>query len=445
MSIAKPSYHSRQALIAGLALVALTAASVPAADLTGKQTLGKSIFFDEKLSLKQNQSCAACHSPNTGFTGPSSSLNARGAVYEGSVAGRFGNRKPPSSAYATQSPLLRATNEGSELSPEWLIAGGSFWDGRATGYKLGSPAADQALGPFLNPLEQALPDEACVVYRVCTAAYPVRFTQVWGASVCAISWPDDIETSCATEGAKVSLRFGDRLRVKLAYGMVGFSIADYEASAEVNPFTSKYDYYLQGKAQLTETERKGLDLYQGRAKCALCHPVDPGPEKEPPLLTDFTYDNLGVPKNPDNPFYAAPREINLDGAAWVDRGLGGFLETTLLYRRFSQESLGKQKVPTLRNVDKRPSADFVKAFAHNGYFKTLKGIVNFYNTRDVKARCPDPMISEAAALAANCWPASEFPGNVNMDELGNLQLTQEEELAVVEFLKTLSDGYQPPQ
>jgi cytochrome c peroxidase len=83
----------------------------------------------------------------------------------------------------------------------------------------------------------------------------------------------------------------------------------------------------------------------------------------------------------------------------------------------------------------------VKAYTHNGYFKTLKGIVNFYNTRDVKPRCPNPFTTEAAALAANCWPAPEYPDNVNTDELGNLLLTEDEELAVVEFLKTLSDGY----
>jgi cytochrome c peroxidase len=43
------------------------------------------------------------------------------------------------------------------------------------------------------------------------------------------------------------------------------------------------------------------------------------------------------------------------------------------------------QVPTLRNVDKRPYPTFVKAYAHDGYFKSLKSIVHFYNTRDVAA------------------------------------------------------------
>ena len=116
-----------------------------------------------------------------------------GAVYEGSIPGRFGDRKPPSAAYATLSPILYQDKKG-------LWIGGNFWDGRATGAVLGNPAADQALGPFLNPAEQALPDSACVVYRVCAASYPVGFAEVWGDVTCDITWPADVETTCATEG-----------------------------------------------------------------------------------------------------------------------------------------------------------------------------------------------------------------------------------------------------
>lgn len=118
--------------------------------LTPKEQLGKSIFFDQNLSIQNNQSCAACHSPETGFTGPDALINAHGSVYEGSIPGRFGDRKPPSAAYATQSPVLHFVTEKKEA----LFVGGNFWDGRATGENLGNPAADQALGPFLNPAEQ---------------------------------------------------------------------------------------------------------------------------------------------------------------------------------------------------------------------------------------------------------------------------------------------------
>ena len=110
----------------------------------------KSIFEDENLSISYNQSCATCHGSNAGWTGPDSDTNAGGAVYMGSITGAFGDRKPPSAAYATQSPILSVDRKG-------VFTGGNFWDGRATGETLGSPAAEQAQGPFLNPAEQALP------------------------------------------------------------------------------------------------------------------------------------------------------------------------------------------------------------------------------------------------------------------------------------------------
>lgn len=288
------------------------AATGIATALTDQEQLGKNIFFDEKLSFNKNQPCAACHAPESGWTGPDPDINSHGAVYEGSIAVRFGNRKPPSSAYATQSPILHLSKQGGGM-----LIGGNFWDGRATGEKLGNPAADQAQGPFLNPLEQALPDSACVVYRVCTASYPVSFEAVWGTVACVIDWPADIETVCATEGATVGLSDADRAKSNTAYDNIALSIAAYEASPEVNAFTSKYDYYLAGMVNLTKQEKNGLALFNGKGKCARCH-VNKG---KMPLLTDYTYDNLGVPKNPENPFYTQPAEFNPLGAAWIDFGL----------------------------------------------------------------------------------------------------------------------------
>jgi cytochrome c peroxidase len=111
-------------------------------------------------------------------------------------------------------------------------------------------------------------------------------------------------------------------------------------------------------------------------------------------------------------------------------------------RRFSDANVGKQKVPTLRNVDRRPTGAFVKAYMHNGYFKTLSGLVHFYNTRDVKAVCSESL-TERDALARDCWPAPEVTANINKEELGNLGLSQAEENAIVVFMETLSDGYVP--
>lgn len=382
--------------------------------LTPIEQLGKSIFFDANLSLNQNQSCAACHAPEVGWTGPDAAINETGTVYEGSNPGVFGNRKPPSSAYATFSPVLHAFIQKKQT----LFVGGNFWDGRATGEKLGDPAADQAQGPFLNPAEQALSTPADVVSRVCgSTTYGDLFRTVWGAEAC--------------DAANVNEAFDDIAR----------SIAAFEASSESNAFTSKYDYYLKGQVGLTKQEKKGLDLFKGKAKCANCHVLDPGPSGKPPLFTDFTYDNLGLPRNPDNPFYA--QAVNPLGDRWIDLGLGDFLASRPDYQQFAAANDGKQKVPTLRNVDKRPSANFVKAYGHNGYFKSLKSIVNFYNTRDVKPSCVSSFTREAEALDQNCWPAPEVPVNVNTRELGNLHLTEEQEAAIVAFLKTLSDGYEP--
>lgn len=429
--------------ILGAALTLLAVAPVMAQDLTPNEQLGKSIFFDQNLSINQNQSCAGCHAPETGFTGPLTDINAHGAVYEGSIFERFGNRKPPSSAYATPAPILDYVIEDGGA----LFIGGNFWDGRATGEKLGNPAADQAQGPFLNPLEQALPDNACVVYRVCLPVipgdYPISFEEVWGLDVCDITWPGDIETVCATEGGMVALSAPDRAQVESSYDSIALSIAAYEASSESNAFTSKYDYYLRGEAELTKEEKKGLQLFKSKGKCAACHILDPGPNGEPPLLTDFTFDNLGIPKNPENPFYGMPSQFNPDGEDWIDPGLGGFLETRVDYEEFAEENLGKHKVPTLRNVDKRPYPEFVKAFGHNGFFKSLEDIVHFYNTRDVKNKCLVPLLIHGNGRQMQCWPPPEVPENVNTDELGDLKLTEAQEKAIVAFLKTLSDGYQP--
>lgn len=152
-----------------------------------------------------------------------------------------------------------------------------------------------------------------------------------------------------------------------------------------------------------------------------------------PLLTDYTFDNLGVPRNPANPWYHAA--ANRQGRAWVDHGLAQTLETDPLYAALAPDVDGAVKVPTLRNVwTGQP-----RRYMHNGWFATLEGVVRFYNTRDVWPRCPSDWMTEAQALAARCWPAPEIEATMNRDELGNLKLSAEEEAALVAFLKTLTD------
>lgn len=385
-----------------------------AKNLTSMEELGKRLFFDVKLSTPEGQSCAFCHGPTVGWTGPDEELNKGGSVYMGALEARFGNRKPPTAAYAGFTPELKIDEEGN-------FVGGMFWDGRATGWELGDPVAEQAMGPLLNPLEQNMPDKKSVILKVQESDYADLFRVVWG--------PDSLDAEGDIDGT---------------YERIARAIAAYERSFEVTKFTSKFDeFWRNARAQdldvtnidesnieeykgigLDDDELLGLALFNTTGLCAECHVLTSVDGETPPLLTDFTYDNLGIPKNPDNPFYTMGEEWNRDGKEWVDKGLGGFLEGTEPYAGYAKENYGKHKVPTLRNVDLSPYEGFVKAFMHNGYFKTLKDVMNFYNTRD----------REGAT-----WPPPEIAENVNVDEMGDLGLTSEEEDLIVKFMKTLSD------
>jgi cytochrome c peroxidase len=409
--------------------------------LTPVEQLGRSIYFDQNLSLNRNQACATCHHPMAGFAAPNGNdrFNETGGVIEGSVPGGFGNRKPPTASYAAVSPPLYYDDV------EGLFIGGNFWDGRATGWTLGNPSAEQALGPFLNPVEQALSDNACVVYRVCNGDkkdYGVSMEEVWGPEVCTIAWPNKTDKMCEQADVTIALSAEDRAKVDAAYDQIGLSIAAFEASPEVNQYSSKFDAWLAGAAVLTAEEEQGRLLFEGKAQCALCHITDDQENGDPPLFTDFTFDNLGIPINTMNP------------NAFPDPGLGGFLSgggVSAEWAALAGDNMGKHKVSTLRNLNKRTSPHYVRAYGHNAYFKSIAGIVHFYNTRDCAGNtCPNLAVqktvcpvgaTEAYALEFNCWPPPEVADNVNDAELGNLGLTAAEEAQLVAFLKTLDDGY----
>jgi cytochrome c peroxidase len=338
--------------------------------LTQKQSLGKKLFFDKNLSTPVGQACTDCHAPETGFANPNSNY----PVSQGVHKDRFGNRNDLPAAYAAFSPPFQYDAD------EGLYVGGQFWDGRVANL------AEQAKGPFLNALEMANPDEKTVVEKVRKSEYAGLFREVFGAAA-----------------------FDDPNK---AYDMIADAIAEYEKSSELNQFSSKYDLYLAGKVALTEQERRGLELFEDedRGKCAECHPNRPLADGTPPLFTDFTYDNLGVPKNPENPFYYLPKEFNPDGVSYIDLGLGGVLN--------KPSENGKFKVPSLRNIAK------TAPYFHNGFFKNLRQVVVFYNTRDVGP-----------------WAPPEVRANVNREELGDLGLTEQEVDDIVAFMQILTDGY----
>jgi len=422
---------SKFLIITGMILLlALIPASVMASQksapntLTPIEQLGEFLYFDENLSEPAGQSCASCHHPDFGFDDPDDGL----PVSEGVIPGLFGGRNSPISAYAMYSPVMYLD----EIEGLWI--GGQFWDGRATGWILGDPLADQAVGPFLNPVEMANTSKDQVIDDIKASAYAILFEEVWGAGIL-----NDVD---------------------VAYEKVGLSIAAFERTQLFAQFNSKYDFYLAaclndggamddcakgvGKAAektakkvFTKEEWYGLQLFMGEnnndgilqkgegAMCAACHVADWTAAADyalpvqvpawapdgmvPPVFTDFTFDNLGVPKSEHELLVNAP----------VDLGLGAIVGD-------SAEN-GKFKVMTVRNIG------LSAPYAHNGYFTRLKDIVHFYNTRDVPGTLKKGM----------SWDPPEYPDTVNFDELGNLGLSDGDEDALVEFMKTLSDGYMP--
>jgi cytochrome c peroxidase len=319
-------------LVAGAVLLMMLTAGAASA-LTNKETVGKAIFFDTRLSTPDGLACAGCHTPTAGWADPAQTL----PVSAGIIAGDYGGRNAPSAAYAATSPTF-FFNEACGC-----YVGGQFWDGRA------ATLVDQAKGPFLNPVEMHNPDEVAVVADVATATYAPLFLAVYGADA-----------------------FTD---VDAAYGDIADAIAAYERSREVCSYTSTYDRYVAGLASLTPQQKTGLDLFMGRAGCSGCHARGAGAGK-PSALTTHKYANLGVPSN--------PQVLALAGLAadWRDPGLGGYLAAAGL--PYAAENIGKMKIPTLRNVAA------TAPYTHNGSFRTLHEMVSFLNTRDTPGLWPAP-------------------------------------------------------
>lgn len=399
-------------ILMGLSLVFGIAASVNAdttvKDKAAQIALGKKLYFDVNLSANNNQSCATCHNPSAGgFIDDRPSVltlvdagwdeKVPPPVSQGSHLDLFGGRNTSSAAYAAFSPAFRFDEVAG------LYVGGQFWDGREMGL------AGQAAGPFRNPVEMAMLDKKAVVLKLKNdSEYVSLFNQAYETED---SVPFDLSAvdTLTNQGALE------------AYDLMAKAIGEFEKTRLFNKFNSKYDYFLDGKETLTADEEKGRKLFVKQGKCALCHisqvSIAPDGGTMPPLFTDFTYDNLGLPRNG---FITLLTTDQVDPKP--DLGLGGVLKDSL------QD--GKFKVMTLRNIE------ITAPYGHNGVFQTLEQIVHFYNTRDVLPPCTDTM---DPGFGVSCWPAPEVPVNVNVAELGNLHLTAEQERQIVAFLKTLTD------
>jgi cytochrome c peroxidase len=419
-----------------------------------KELLGRDLFFDTTLSTPAGMACASCHDPSAGFSYPNSRINQTLGPVPGVIPTRFGFRKPPTAAYAAFLPQ-GPPHYDDDVS---AYVGGMFWDGRAT------DAAAQATQPFQNPNEMNNVfhnggDPDLVVASVQRGRSGGLLQVVYGRNV-----------------------FANTAR---AFADIADAIAAYEKSPAVSPFSSKYDNWLKGKVRFTPAELDGLRLVTGSwtgrpggpayhkfAQCVLCHGIPANPKSGPDLWTNTCYANIGVPRNPNNPYYqltdpaSDPLGYNPLGSSFVDLGLGDYLypELGLPSGNIGPGSNGQGdylqidgtfKAPTLRNVAKAPSARFVKCYMHNGVFKSLKEVVHFYNTRNLTT-VPGEVIDFTQPAPYEglkgrpLWPTPEYPSLVTLQnpsglpgssvaQVGNLGLTDQEENDIVAFLQTLSD------
>lgn len=370
---------------------AASTASVPeAATLSAQAALGEKIFNDTSLSASGRQSCASCHDA----TRAHSPINALSVQLGGPLQDQQGRRSTPSINYASLNSAFHFAADGTPT-------GGFFWDGRAASLQ------EQAAAPFVNAFEMANADVPAVIARLAKAAYADEFKRVFGADI--LSRPDD------------------------AMARMTLALSQYQKEdADFRPFSSKYDEFLRGKVSLSEQELRGLALFNSPSKgnCQACHPSAKAADGSFPLFTDFSYDNLGVPRN-------AAIARNAD-PAYFDLGL---CERADMAAR--TDLCGAFKVPSLRNVAQR------QVFFHNGRFTSLKEALTFYVQRDTNPEKWYPLNADGSVRKFDDLPAA-YKGNVNTTEVpynrkpGDAPaLTDAEIDDVVTFLRTLSDGYAP--
>jgi cytochrome c peroxidase len=358
--------------------------------LSQSAALGEKIFSDVTLSASGKQSCASCHDPATAH-GPTNDLSVQLGGANGDVSGF---RAAPSLRYLRMTPTFAFDAEGAP-------SGGFDLDGRV------QTLQEQAERPFLAPHEMANASKEAVVARLAKASYVEQFRSVFGASIL----DNPVQ----------------------AFSRIQFALQQFQKEdPRFVPFDSKYDQFLADKVQLNDAELRGLALFNNpnKGNCAACHPSARAADGTPPLFTDFSYDNIGVPRNFRIPATA-------DGV-YFDLGLCGPDRTDITSR---SDLCGAFKVPTLRNVATR------KTFFHNGAFGNLSDVVRFYVRRDTNPEQWYPLGADGVVQKFNDVPA-QYRANVNTTEApfnrqpGMAPALDEAEIAdLVQFLGTLTDGY----
>ncbi len=365
--------------------------------------LGRALFSDPALSASGKLSCASCHDPAHAF-GPPNDL----PVQLGGVdLKQPGLRATPSLRYLQTVPPFTEHYFDSEEEGDPSIdngpTGGLTWDGRV------DRGRDQARIPLLSPFEMANPDEASVVAAVAHSPQAAAMRKIFGADI-----------------------FDDNAK---AFAAIVEALEAFEQSpADFYPYSSKYDAYLAGESTLTEQEARGLALFDDPAKgnCAHCHRSARDADGTAPQFTDFGFNALGVPRNPE---IAANKD-----PAYFDLGLCGPLRTDFTDRA---EYCGQFRTPTLRNVALRQS------FFHNGVMHSLKEVLDFYVERDTDPGKYYFPTADGTVTKFDDLPA-KYRGNVNVEPPFDRHpgdapaLTEQDRLDIIAFLQTLNDGYRVP-
>jgi cytochrome c peroxidase len=389
--------------------------------------LGRLVFFDTNLSSSGRLACASCHDPKRAYGPPDSAPAMNG----GPALSSQGVRAVPALMYLERRPnfsigpdneenetvdliqlaalgraaaKVQKTALDTETSTANLVPqGGLFWDGRA------DTLQQQALFPLLSPLEMDGRNVEAVAAKLRGAAYADRFVELFGAAI--------FDTA------------------QLAVAEALFAVGRYEVEdPSFHPYTSKFDFWLEGRARFSAAELRGYRLFNDPAKanCGGCHLDQPGADGLPPLLTDHQFEALGVPRN-------AALLANRD-PAYYDLGICGPYRSDMAGET---QYCGLFATPTLRNTATR------QVFFHNGAYRTLEEVLDFYDFRDTEPQKIYPRGGDSTIGRFDDIPP-QYRANIDVTDPpfdrkpgDRPAMSPEEEEDIIAFLKTLTDGYQP--
>jgi len=400
----------------------------PVAPFSAMAQLGRQIFYDPSLSSSGKLSCASCHSPEHAYGPPNDGPVMLGG---GPALTRQGARAVPSLTYLDRLPsfsigpddpqaenvnlaelaalaqtstrVQKTATQTSQSAANMVPQGGLFWDGRADTLQM------QAIVPLLDPREMDGGSIEKIAEKLRHVPYAKDFTALFGESIFQ--------------------------NTQLLVSEAMFAVARYQIEEpDFHPYTSKFDYWLEGKARLSDSEMRGYRLFNDPAKanCGGCHISQPSRDGLPPLFTDHQYEALGAPRN-------AALADNKD-SRYFDLGVCGPIRTDIANQT---QFCGMFLTPTLRNTARR------RTFFHNGVFHTLQEVLDFYNFRDTNPEKIYPRAADGTVQKFDDIPA-KYQVNVDVSDPPfdrhpgeTPAMTAQDEADIIAFLKTLNDGYKP--